>query len=301
MTLAPSRPRTPIIVAAALSTAVFGAFAIAAPVLGADGSGGITFVQALLVGFGYYLANSPWLAGNGAFFGLYRPLVAGFLVGVIMGDPVKGAEVGAAINLLYIGFISAGGSIPADPSLAGWVGTALGIASGLNAQATIALGVAIGLLGTAIFYTRMSVDAVFAHWADARAEAGDIRGVALMNVVPPQILLLVISVVPATLAVWVGADGVKQALDWLNSNAPWVVNGFIISGGLLPALGIALNMQFIFRGWMIPYFFVGYLVYVLGQSIGVNIVVVGVFGAALAFLHVHLLGERAVTERGGTR
>jgi mannose/fructose/N-acetylgalactosamine-specific phosphotransferase system component IIC len=52
---------------------------------------------------------------------------------------------------------------------------------------------------------------------------------------------------------------------------------------------------------MIPYFFVGYLVYVLGQSIGVNIVVVGVFGAALAFLHVHLLGERAVTERGGTR
>jgi mannose/fructose/N-acetylgalactosamine-specific phosphotransferase system component IIC len=79
------------------------------------------------------------------------------------------------------------------------------------------------------------------------------------------------------------------------------VNGFIISGGLLPALGIALNMQFIFRGWMIPYFFVGYLVYVLGQSIGVNIVVVGVFGAALAFLHVHLLGERAVTERGGTR
>jgi mannose/fructose/N-acetylgalactosamine-specific phosphotransferase system component IIC len=247
--------------------------------------------QAALVGLGYYLSNSPWLLGIGGFFGLYRPLVAGFLVGVIFGDPVKGAEIGAAINILYLGFISAGGSIPADPSVAGWVGTALAMAGGLDAQAAIALGVAVGLLGTIIFFTRMSVDAVFAHWADARAEAGDASGVARMNWLPPQIFLFLISFIPATIAVYAGAPVVQGAIESLQANAPWVLRGFEIAGGLLPAIGIAMNMRFIFRGTVWPYFFIGYVMAAASAG-GLNIVTIGVIGVALAFLHVYLLGDR---------
>ncbi|HEY4767692.1 MAG TPA: PTS sugar transporter subunit IIC, partial [Candidatus Limnocylindria bacterium] len=198
--------RRPTGIAAAISVAVFGTLVIASPVFGANGDDtGVSLVQAILIGLGYYLSNSPWLAGNGGFFGLYRPLVAGFLVGVIMGDPVEGAKIGAAINILYLGFISAGGSIPADPSVAGWVGTALAMGGGLDANSAITLGVAVGLLGTFVFFTRMSVDAVFAHWADARAEEGDISGVARMNWLPPQIFLFIISFFPATIAVYAGA------------------------------------------------------------------------------------------------
>lgn len=166
-------------VAFVVMAAFLGALILAGPAFAADGSSpkaGI--VQAALVGLGYYLSNSPWIAGNGGFFGLYRPLVAGFIVGIIFGDPTKGAEIGASINLLYIGFISAGGSIPADPSVAGWVGTALAMAGGLDAASAITLGTAVGLLGTIIFFTRMSVDAAFAHRADGFAEKGDIGGVS---------------------------------------------------------------------------------------------------------------------------
>ena len=193
--------------AALVTTLLFGALLFAGPTFAAEGDEPTADpFRAALVGIGYYLSNSPWLLGIGGFFGLYRPLVAGLIVGIIFGDPVKGAEIGAAINLLYIGFISAGGSIPADPSVAGWVGTALAMASDLSPETAISLGVAIGLLGTIIFFTRMSVDAVFAHWADARAEAGDIGGVAMMNVVPPQIFLFIISFFPATIAVYAGAS-----------------------------------------------------------------------------------------------
>jgi mannose/fructose/N-acetylgalactosamine-specific phosphotransferase system component IIC len=290
-------------VAIAISVAVLGALLVAGPVIGADGGNtGVSLFQAILIGLGYYLANSPWLAGDGGFFGLYRPLVGGFIVGIILGDPVKGAEIGAAINILYIGFISAGGSIPADPSVAGWVGTALAIGGGADAKTAISIGVAVGLLGTVIFYTRMSVDAVFAHWADARAEAGDIRGVALMNVVPPQIFLFIISVIPATVAVYAGSQVVGDWLSWLGTNAPWVLSGFQIAGGLLPAIGIAMNMRFIFRGSVIPYFFVGYILAVAGgvgqTGSSMTIVTLGVIGVALAFLHVSFLGERAVQQRG---
>lgn len=290
--------------AAAVSVAVFALLAMAGPALAQNGEGetGVSLFQAILVGFGYYLSNSPWLAGNGGFFGLYRPLVAGFLVGIILGDPVEGARIGAAINILYLGFISAGGSIPADPSVAGWVGTALALGGGLDAQAAIALGVAVGTLGTFIFFTRMSVDAVFAHWADARAEAGDITGVSRMNWLPPQIFLFIISFFPAMLAVYLGSQVVSDAIVWLTENAPWILSGLQIAGGLLPAIGIAMNMRFIFRGSVVPYFFIGYILAVaggVGQEGGaLNIVSLGIIGAALAFLHVWFVGDRAVQSRG---
>lgn len=286
LNVAPARLK----IALAVSLATFGVLLVAGPVLGQDGSGGDTGVslfQAILVGIGYYLSNSPWLIGNGAFFGIYRPLVAGFLVGIILGDPVEGAKIGAAINVLYLGFISAGGSIPADPSVAGWVGTALALGGGLDANSAIALGVAVGTLGTFVFFTRMSVDATFAHWADARAERGDIAGVARMNVIPPQIFLFIISFVPATVAVYLGAPVVENAINWLNSNAPWVLSGLQIAGGILPAIGIAMNMKFIFRGWVMPYFFIGYIMAVASAG-GLNIVMIGIIGVALSFIHVAL-------------
>jgi len=290
--------------AVAVSVAVFALLAMAGPALAQNGEGetGVSLFQAILVGIGYYLSNSPWLAGNGGFFGLYRPLVAGFLVGIILGDPVEGARIGAAINILYLGFISAGGSIPADPSVAGWVGTALALGGGLDAQAAIALGVAVGTLGTFIFFTRMSVDAVFAHWADARAEAGDITGVSRMNWLPPQIFLFIISFFPAMLAVYLGSQVVSDAIVWLTDNAPWILSGLQIAGGLLPAIGIAMNMRFIFRGSVVPYFFIGYILAVaggVGQEGGaLNIVSLGIIGVALAFLHVWFVGDRVVQSRG---
>jgi mannose/fructose/N-acetylgalactosamine-specific phosphotransferase system component IIC len=276
-----------------VSLGLFGALVLASPVAAQEpGEATNDLLRAALVGLGYYLSNSPWLLGIGGFFGLYRPLVAGFIVGIIYGDPVQGAQIGAAINILYLGFISAGGSIPADPSVAGWVGTALAMAGGLSSEAAIALGVAVGLLGTLVFFTRMSVDAVFAHWADDRAEAGDADGVARMNWLPPQIFLFIISFFPAAAAVYFGSGVVADAINNLQTNAPWVLKGFEIAGGLLPALGLALNMRFIFRGTVWPYFFIGYILAAVGGG-AVNIVTIGIVGIALAFLHIAFVGDRA--------
>jgi len=58
----------------------------------------------------------------------------------------------------------------------------------------------------------MAVDSVFAHWADARAEKADISGVALMNLLPSQVLLFVISFVPVFLLALNGPAYVNDAL-----------------------------------------------------------------------------------------
>ena len=251
--------------------------------------------QAALIALGYYLANSPWLFGL-AFFTLYRPLVAGFFVGLILGDPAQGTLIGAAINVPYLGFISAGGSLPADAGLAGWVGTTVALAGHLDATKAIPIAFGLGLLGTVIFYSRMSVDSVFAHWADARAEKADIRGVQFMNVVPGQLFLFVVSFVPVYLFALNGPGYVEDALNRLPL---WVVNGLIIAGGILPAIGIALNMRFIFRGASIPYFFIGFIVYTASGGT-LSLVVIAALGLALAWLHLAFVRGSGVELRPGT-
>jgi PTS system mannose-specific IID component len=284
-------------IAAALALAMLLAAALPATVLGASVATGapvdthtitVSIWQAALIAIGYYLANSPWLFGL-AFFTLYRPLVAGFLVGLILGDPGQGTLIGAAINVPYLGFISAGGNLPADASLAGWVGTTVALASGLDPTKAVAIAFGLGLLGTIIFYGRMAIDSVFAHWADARAEKADIAGVALMNWLPGQLLLFVISFIPVFLLALNGPSAVQDAL---NALPIWTVNGLVIAGGILPAIGIALNMRFIFRGSAIPYFFIGYILMTATHG-SISLVVVAALGLALAYLHLSFVRRDA--------
>ncbi len=67
----------------------------------------ITLIQAILIRFFYYISRSPWFNYTG-FFTFNRPLVAGFITGLILGNPLEGALIGAGINVIYLGFISAG-------------------------------------------------------------------------------------------------------------------------------------------------------------------------------------------------
>jgi PTS system mannose-specific IID component len=260
----------------------------AAPAATAEPAITVAAWQAALIAIGYYLANSCWLFGT-AYFTLYRPLVAGFIVGCILGDPAQGTLVGAAINVPYLGFISAGGNLPVDPSLPGWVGTTIALAGHLSPATAISLAVPLGLLGTVLFYGRMAVDPLFAHWADARAEKGDIRGVAFMNVVPPQIFLFVISFVPVFFLALNGPSAVQDALNQLPF---WFTNGLVIAGFILPAIGIALTMRFIFRGAAIPYFFLGFILWTWMNNPATSsddsrvLITIAVIGVALAWLHL---------------
>ena len=111
----------------------------------------MSILQAVLLGIIYYLGNSSIIAGPVGYYSVYRPLVSGCLTGMFLGDPAQGTMIGATINLMYVGFISAGGALPGDMCLAGILGAALGITGGLDTEAALAIAVPIGLIGTLLW------------------------------------------------------------------------------------------------------------------------------------------------------
>ena len=218
----------------------------------------ISLFQAFLIGLVYYLGQigTPWLSLLGSISVLYKPLVAGTIVGFIMGDPVQGCIIGAAINLPYIAFISAGGTAPQDPGLAGTLGTALALAANVEPAVAITLALPLGLLGTIIWVAHMTIGVFFVHMADKAAEEGDLDRVCFLHVVPPQIIMALMCIIPVTIGAYFGADavvGVVRALEGTPLHCMKVI------GGLLPAIGIAMNLRSISRPNTMLFFLMGFI------------------------------------------
>lgn len=235
----------------------------------------ISFVQAALIGFFYYLSWSPWCTYVG-FFTLNRPLLAGFITGIILGRPMEGALIGAGINVIYLGFISAGGAQMGDPSFAGYAGTALAIGSNLDVSTAMAISVPLGTIATVLWIAKMTVNSFFVHWADREVEKGNVSMVAFINVVPPQILLFLVSFIPAALVVYYGPNAVSGMLSVMTDG---VLHVFNVIGAMLPALGIAMNLKLIGNSFTMPFFVLGIILSVQFQM---DIIIISIIGAVIA-------------------
>ncbi|MEL7609680.1 MAG: PTS sugar transporter subunit IIC [Bacillota bacterium] len=236
--------------------------------------------QAIVVAFLYYFADAPFFFGEG-YYVLQRPVVAGFLVGLIMGNPVQGTIIGATINLIYLGHMSVGGSIPSDMALAGYAGTAIALSANTSTEVALAIAVPIGLLGTVVWFGRMSISSIFAHWADRLAEKGNVRGVMLMNWVPAQIMLFVFKMVIVTMFGVYGSELVAAFLNAIQGSG--VLDGLIVVGGLLPAIGIGLNLRAILKSETWPFLIAGFLLVAYFQ---ISIVGVSLFGLVFALIYL---------------
>lgn len=250
----------------------------------------ISLFQAFLIGVVYYLGSigTPWLSLLGSISVVYKPLVAGTLVGFILGDPVQGCIIGAAIQLPYIAFISAGGTVPQDPGLAGSLGTALAMAAGVNPSVAITLALPLGLLGTIIWVTHMTVDVFFVHMADTAAEQGNLEKICFLHVVPPQIFMAFICIVPVTIGAYFGADAVSGVVKALEGTPLHVLE---VIGGLLPALGIAMNLRSISRPGTLLFFIVGFILVVYLE---LPVVTVAVLAGVIAYFYANKKDDRPI-------
>ena len=240
----------------------------------------ISIIQAVLCGIVYWLA-----VGNLPFVGLWslqRPLVCGLVTGLILGHPVQGAVIGATINMVYLGFMSAGGSMPADMALAGILGTAYAIAGGLDTDTALALAVPIGILCTIVWAGRMTFDSFFVHIADNYIEKEEYHKIWRANVLFPQIMCFCMTAIPCAFAAYFGANYIQGIINMLSGK---VLTVFQIIGGLMPALGIAITLQYIFKGESRIFLFAGFLLAVYS---GLPLLTLGIIALIVAIVYVQM-------------
>ena len=216
------------------------------------------------------------------------PIWSGFLVGLVMGRPMEGMMLAAAINLPYIGFITAGGSMPGNAMFAGSVGTAFGLVSGLPVEQVMTISVLLGSVAVMAWNAYMTINSVWVHMAEKAAAKGNLKMVRFFNYVPSFFVSFILNGIPALLIVIYG----KVAGEWLAAMPQWIMDGFALVGGILPALGVGMLLNFMGQKKILPFFFLGFF---LAQFLGLNTMAVTVFGAIIAFI-LYLFGEKKETE-----
>jgi mannose/fructose/N-acetylgalactosamine-specific phosphotransferase system component IIC len=250
------------------------------------------FIKAVLIGL------ITWLSG-GLFsltlsWSLYMaaPLMGGLIVGLILGDVSYGVKVGAAIQMAYIGYIVAGGALPADLALAGYLAVAMTMIAKAPPEMGVTFAVTLGFLGLLVRTGKMTLNSIWVHRADKYAESGNTTGIILMNIGASQIVPFLGYFVPTFLTIYFGADYLKNLMDILPK---FLVSGFKVVGNLLPALGLAILLKYIGKNTLLPFMFIGF---VLVAYLKLDLIAVTILGICFALLHILYIYKEGGAESG---
>ena len=138
-------------------------------------------VQVILIALFVYLGAIGSIVGNTiGWYCLGRPLVASFVVGLIMGDVNTAMVVGVPLQIAYLANVTPGGAVAWDLSYATYIGTAMALALKDTVSTNEALiGLAFtgagvgGVVGGTMWNVHYALDVFVNRWANKVAESGD--------------------------------------------------------------------------------------------------------------------------------
>jgi len=246
----------------------------------------MTLIQAVLIALFTYLAwiATPWLGGQGVSYHVFgKPLVAGLIVGLIMGDVKNGIIIGATINALYIGAVTPGGAMASDINIADYVGTALALSTGVSAEMAVSIAVPLGLIGTFVWQLFATINSFLVHKTDQYAAEGDVAKLTFMTIGLPQMIAFVFRFVPAFLVLYFGASAAQNIVQFIPE---WLTGIITVIGGILPALGMAVLLKMLLSTpSLIGYFIIGYILIAALELPIFTVALIGIGLAMISMLH----------------
>ena len=214
------------------------------------------------------------------------PLVLCPVVGLILGDLQAGVIAGATLQLIFLGVMQIGGTLPADASLGAVIGTAFSITMGQDVETALTFAVPIAVLGSTLTLLKYIINGLVNPYVEKLCEKGDVKGIErvhiLVSFLPdlPKMLVLF-----AALAFGTGfAQGLIDAIPEV------VQSGLDYATNLMPAVGIALLLKMMWSGRMAVYFFLGV---VLVSYFNAPILAVACVGVILAVIIIMNEGKAA--------
>lgn len=206
-----------------------------------------------------------------------KPIFAGILAGIIMGDVATGLAVGATLQLMVLGVGTYGGSSVPDYITGAIIGTVFAVTSGQGIEFGIGLAVPVGLLMVNLDVLARFTNVYFAKRVEAAIERLDYAGIN-RNVWYGMIPWGLSRALPVFIMLIFGENIVNVIV---NNMPEWLTGGLSVAGGLLPAVGIAILLRYLPVKKYISYLLIGFFA---AAYLAVPMFGVAILGVAMAVI-----------------
>lgn len=256
--------------------------------------------QAILISLFVYLGAIGSVVGNTiGWYNLGRPLVASFVVGLIMGNVEVAVTLGLMLQLANLGSVTPGGAVGWDLSYATYIGVggALAFYNG-DLAATTALMWAFstigGAIGVAMWNLVYVLDLACNRVAMRGAEEDNPRKIAFANVGLGNLIGFVCRFIPAMVILCTTAViGSQSGVNVAELIPAWLVTVLTTFGGMMSALGMGILLSFLLKkGWHFCLFLIGFM---MVAYLGLGTMAVACFAIAAAVIYYAVLDAQAKT------
>jgi len=215
--------------------------------------GEISIIQALLIGAVVFVAAFDDLVG---FWGMQYPMQIGLFIGLILGHPLEGIIYGGYFELIFLGMKSIGGAQPPNRMVGSAIGISFAIASRQSPEYTLAIAFPVALLTQAAitFWFAVNsarvtkIEALFAAGETKKASNAVIQGTCIHAGFHALIVIFALAV------------GTQYVDNFVSSMPQWLLDGFKLSGRILPGVGFAIILSYFFTPKNAVYYFLGFLI-----------------------------------------
>lgn len=240
-------------------------------------------IQALLVGLTVLILMffENWLS----YPMISRPLIVGTAIGIALGDIKTGVQVGASLELVFMGVMAIGGTVPPDPVSGTAVGTAYAIILGKGVETAFALAVPTSILCQMLFVPFVATRSIYTPFIDKMIEKGNWKGIQRLFPIV-SITNEVCSAAVCALAVGLGSDAIKSFIDAVPQT---LLDGMGVSAGMLGAVGFGLLLKMMWQKKLAVYYFLGFI---MASYCGMPLMAIAIVGIILVII-LYFEGETA--------
>lgn len=244
----------------------------------------LNVLQSLLIALWVAAIMSRWLGGGATLTLRFSPLMTGLVVGIIMGDVPQAMIVTAALQMIYMGVFSPGGSMPAEPSIAAAIAVPVALLGNLKPEAAIAVAVPVGLLGSYLYQFRFFINTFLGKYTDKAVDDLNDSAIRRSIIWYPTITSFLLFVPLVFFALYLGAPVIADIITALEGTV--VIHILEVVGGGLAAIGIATTVYVIGRKDYLVFFFLAYFLSVVFKSLEITMVTYAIFGVLIALIFV---------------
>ncbi|PJI09221.1 MULTISPECIES: PTS system mannose/fructose/sorbose family transporter subunit IID [Clostridium] len=216
-------------------------------------------------------------------FQTHRPLIAGTLAGIALGDIKTGIIAGATMEFVALGWMTIGAAVPPDPALAGITVAILEILGKQNVGVAVSIAIPIAVAGQLLQIAQKgTIDIILMHFAEAGVEKGKLSRVTIAHFLTAIPSALRVAVPSLLMAYFANATLVQSML---NSIPKEITTGLQISSGLLVMVGYAMILNLINSKELLPFLIIGFLVMTFSD---ITIFALTLLGISFAVIYYHI-------------